>query len=605
MPTHRKRVSVLRLSSDTTHSLPLYVASNNDDNPPDYPDSAEEADADTDTDDDFSISPPRRRRYTHRRQPTLPSSDPFLDSLLARSVHALEMSNTLLQTSMSTQTALSTIFADSPADDILENSVRGLEMRIEATDKAQPKWADDLAEISRGVDGLFSDAEPLPAVSSSLPTSSSPMKHWHPRRPSESLGSSPHLHLSLQGRDDLVSPPPRAMTQYSTSSDLNSIYLPSTIGARASSSTTSLALSLHAPLSEPQLTDRPVEPATPAYNMLSSFVRPSSASASPASTPRTSPAPLRRTTSRSSKGKSNSRSPAQTRDTTPKQLLTSLPHPHHLRPMTPPTEESSSSSDTCPARLTVLSLRKILDEQPPPPPPPPRLRAPAFLPRTPPPVAEASTSTATASISRLFTKGKHTSSTRAVSPPRQSAMKQPSPLHSPITSTPTPTPPLILLSQSASTSTSALSGPALGIPSLVRNWSGSIGQRSGNTSSAEGSTPSSSGRSTPKRISFAQLPESYAGSRGGSSARFRERDKRRKKGGGGGKGSEKVGGEREEGGWWSGWLGVGMGVSVGGHGNGAYGKGEERVEERMNRGWGGRMPGGAAGFGPGMDEWAI
>ncbi|TFK70970.1 hypothetical protein BDN72DRAFT_765773, partial [Pluteus cervinus] len=108
------------------------------------------------------------------------------------------------------------------------------------------------------------------------------------------------------------------------------------------------------------------------------------------------------------------------------------------RPMTPPMEaemeeSSSSSSDGCRAKLTVVSLRKILDEQPP---PPSRsagssvnedgrktMKAPAFMPRSPAPLAESGTSTATASISRLFTKGVHSSSTRPPSPPRQSAMK--------------------------------------------------------------------------------------------------------------------------------------------------------------------------------------
>ncbi|KAG6919742.1 hypothetical protein DXG01_001576 [Tephrocybe rancida] len=606
MPTHRKRTSALRLSSDTTHSLPLYVASNNDDRPPDYPDSAEEGDADTDSSDSSVflspplISPlpsasfsPRRRRFTpthRRRQSTTSPTDPYLDSLLARSVHALEMSNTLLQSTMSTQTTLSTIFADSPADEVLESSARGLSMRIQGRD-AHPKWADDLEEITRGVDGLFADessAEPAQGLSCSLPTASSPMKQQamgHRRRPSLlELGGTPHLHLSQQDRANLVSPPPRAMTQYvASSADPNTIYLPSTLGARAAASSSSLNLSLHAPLSSPQIIDRPLEPATPAYNMLSSFVNyrpPSSASLTSTPSAHSSPLPRRRSSASSAsrpspaKAKSKSRSPIQTHDSTPKQILTSLPH----RPMTPTTEESSSS-DGCLAKRTVISLRKILDEQPAPQ-PPKRPRAPAFLPRTPVPVAEAGTSTATASISRLYTKGKHTASTRAASPPRQSAMKRPSTPSSPTTSTPT--------SKGPSPSSTVLS-----IPDLLRvpSWSGSLGRRS--APSSNGSAPSS-GPSTPKRISFAELPESYAGSRGGSSARFRDRDKRKKKGPrrDGKKGEE----EEERTGWW--WLLAGAAAA-------GSGKGEERVEERLNRGWGGRMPGVSAGFGPGMDEWAI
>ena len=55
-------------------------------------------------------------------------------------------------------------------------------------------------------------------------------------------------------------------------------------------------------------------------------------------------------------------------------------------------EESSSSSDGCPAKQTVSALRKRLDEQPPPPPPPAlsQLHPPPLL-ISPAPLAEAST----------------------------------------------------------------------------------------------------------------------------------------------------------------------------------------------------------------------
>ncbi|KAF8645482.1 hypothetical protein AX16_007767 [Volvariella volvacea WC 439] len=217
--THRKRASNLRLSSDTTSTLPEYLPSAvwnrtagtggvsaavgvddlllvPEDRPPDYSDSAEEADEDTDTSEKEKYkfihpTPPpsatfqtqthtaqltpgtgsgvylhhqqqqqqlvspmawRKKRYggsgsgfglgsgstsTHRRKhsqitPTTAffhthtpspsfsstlsaptSTDSYLDSLLERSVHALEMSNTLLQTSISTQTSLSNVI-DSP-----------------------------------------------------------------------------------------------------------------------------------------------------------------------------------------------------------------------------------------------------------------------------------------------------------------------------------------------------------------------------------------------------------------------------------------------------------------------------------------------------------
>ncbi|KNZ78609.1 hypothetical protein J132_11050 [Termitomyces sp. J132] len=622
-PAHRQRGSVLCLSSDTTHSLPVYVPNaddNADDRPPDYPDSADEADEETDSSDSslyvppppppssFSLSCPRRRRLTssvqqqthRRRHSTHSSQDPFLDSLLARSVHALEMSNTLLQSSMSTQTALSTIFADSPTDDVLENSARGLSMRIQRLD-AQPKWADDLAEISRGVDRLFAEEQVASNVSCSLPTASSPIKqayYRHKRRPSllelgHKGGGRPHLHLSYQERSDLVAPPPRALTQYvGAKLDPGSIYLPSTMGARASAS--SLNLPLHAPLSSPKITETLLEPATPAYNMLSSFVthRSPSASTSSSSTPAALSSPLpalpsffsnisRRNSSSSrrkpsidqsstspptsTKAKSPNTTRANSQDRspsslslTPLQIHTSLPH---HRPMTPPAEESGSGSSSDGgylAKRTILSLRKILDEQPPP--QPKRLRAPAFLPRTPAPVAEARTSTATASISRLYTKGKHTSSTRPPSPPRQSAMKQPQ------------SQPLIPTSEAAST-----------IPS--------------SDSKAQSHSALNSGRSTPKRISFAELPESYKGS---TSARFSRGRRKRGRGKGtgrrGGSGNEDEGEGEGEGGWWSSWFSGG---------GGSLNAREERFEERLGRSWSGRMPGAPTGFGPGADEWAV
>ncbi|KAE9410098.1 hypothetical protein BT96DRAFT_468183 [Gymnopus androsaceus JB14] len=64
-PSHhyRKRISALRLSSDTTSTLPEYIPTNPistkvteateiEDAPPGYPDSAEEADEDTDLSED-------------------------------------------------------------------------------------------------------------------------------------------------------------------------------------------------------------------------------------------------------------------------------------------------------------------------------------------------------------------------------------------------------------------------------------------------------------------------------------------------------------------------------------------------------------------------
>lgn len=52
--------------------------------------------------------------------------------------------------------------------------------------------------------------------------------------------------------------------------------------------------------------------------------------------------------------------------------------------------------------------------------------------------------------------------------------------------------------------------------------------------------------------------------------------------------------------WWGGWLNPG---GSGLHGLGAsLARQEERTEDRMTRSWGGRLN---AGFGGGLDEWAV
>jgi hypothetical protein len=696
--THRKRVSALRLSSDTTSTLPEYLpvgwhppqpSLGEEDRPPDYPDSAEEADEDTDTDSNVlyapqpppptplpnTSSPRRSKRFlpTHKRrqssqnpffQPKEPN-DPYLDSLLERSVHALEMSNTLLQSSISTQTSLSTILApDTPGDSSLEAHAIGLSSRIRDTWDARETWADDLEEITRNVEGLFGKdpdsnlkrqklRSPESSVSCSLPSSSSFSMRRNRRRPSLDLreASDPvthGLHYSQQNRANLISPPPRALTQYVASTqDAESILLPSTIGLRsppslhhssdwrplnhlASSSTTSLLStpSFSTSLLPPKLTDKPLEPSTPAYNMLSSFVyrAPSSETATP-STSFTSSFMTRRrdssnasTSTERSSGNSNARrssSPTLRRKsaerchrqdrysvvgsgtsshTSPNRGVSPL----GIRPMTPPAEESSSSSDGCLAKRTVQSLRKIIDDQPLPAatlgsmsrtkiPHGQHLRPPVFLPRTPVPVADAGTSTATASISRLYTKGTHSSSTRAPSPPRHSALKRSSPS---ISRTPSD------LETSHPPTPTALSLPDLMSKVLLGG----------------GSTPSS-GQSTPnsKRISFAELPESYASTRP-PSQRFKDKQTRKRSrktaSGGGGSSSAgvaggdakgKVKGEGQLGGWWAGWL-MGGGeeeVNVFGTNSARH---EERMEDRMTRSWGGRMN---SGFGGGLDEWAV
>ncbi len=134
-------------------------------------------------------------------------------------------------------------------------------------------------------------------------------------------------------------------------------------------------------------------------------------------------------------------------------------------------------------------------------------------------------------------------------------------------------------------------------------------------STGPGGSSGSSARSTPKRISFADLPEPYASERGGggSGRGFERRSTRRgeKKRSGNGKGKEKGKGKSRAGvednsdesdddddiekGWWARLLlgpGQVRGLSIG--------RPEDRLEARMARGLSSR-----GGFGGGMEDWAV
>jgi hypothetical protein len=189
--------------------------------------------------------------------------------------------------------------------------------------------------------------------------------------------------------------------------------------------------------------------------------------------------------------------------------------------------------------------------------PPPQLLAPPALP-------EASTSHATASVTRLLTKSKHSSSTRPPSPPRQSSLRSPSlrsPALPPTKNSPRPSP----------------SPSLLNIPSFFGGGSG--GSSNG------------SGRSTPNRVSFAALPESYANSKpGGPDEQFnRERRRKRRKSGSRTpsnthSGSQSLDDDSDDGGgwgWWTSWLLAGNNAG----GTGLRFDQEARAEERVAR-WG-------------------
>lgn len=193
----------------------------------------------------------------------------------------------------------------------------------------------------------------------------------------------------------------------------------------------------------------------------------------------------------------------------------------------------------------------------------PLAKAPSFTPRSPPVEPVTGTSSLTTSISRLYTKGSHSTSTRAPSPPRQSSLRH--------------RPPAIATSLSGS---STLSVPDLGTP---------------------GSSRTSSGRSTPRNVVFGPLPESYASSKPpGAPSKFQEQKEakaRRSSRKRGGPSSHKGAGDKRDredsNSWWTTWLTGGSGLSM------SAARHEEKTEDRMARSWG------RPAMGVGFDEWPV
>ncbi|KAJ7098670.1 hypothetical protein B0H15DRAFT_1018962 [Mycena belliarum] len=710
--THRKRIS-LRLSSDTTSTLPEYQGWRDIVPPPEY-EADDDTDADADTDEHKPPVSPRlpphsRRPHQHQRRRTaspLPQ-DAFLDSLLERSVHALELSNALLQSSMTPTSssfresepehsvhalqsrtssafremepersvrALQSSTSSALRESELERSVRALQSNTSsafwerdspptapvAMPPAREAWADELAAIARDVDDLVSSS--LPSIVSasasdspihrprrrpSLDQSSSTTaysSHSHSRSSSTSRstahshsrsaysaatsattspgsGSGSGLRIAPQPRARLIAPAPRALTQFVSGGGAadGTIALPSTLGLRAAPSDwrgLGLGISLSPSIG---LDARPPEPATPAYALLSAFVHPTSP---PASVGRSSPARGRtqRGLSSPSRGRrtpparvltpplergSLSVSPPASRRTvmahrnasalsisTARPIASSVPTISHTLPSSPPRHSASSSSDGDVdgggvggrAKATRSALRLILDKAPKPPPPPSR----RFQPASPPPAATtAPPSTATASVSRLFSRGgRHSVSTAPA--PVQGIMKV-TPHHTPTASLSVRTgnavagPSNAVAGSSkdgAGSSNEGVSAPSTPGASPSAFWARATGGGSRGTSGA--STPASS-----KRISFAQLPESYASSRPAGSARGKSKSKSKSKVR---KGKGKGDGDAE-GGWLAWLLGVGAG--------GASAMG---AEERERLGVGG-MTGGVGGRGSGV--WGV
>lgn len=359
------------------------------DKPPDYPESSEEADAD-ESDQDLSIykqrqtspqiyvspfqsSPRKTRRFPHQHHSPSPSltsprkrlharnsplqrtatgSDTYLDSLLARSVHALEISNTLLQSSLATKSSMNVVLSTgSPTDDSFEESATGLSRRVMKSKDMQKNWTDDLEEIGKRVDSLFGDqtgAEGGPSpgsrqelriplktptpdatspISQSLPSSSRlpsalaerRRAHHSPPLTVVTPTTEGQLNYLAHDRSHFVAPPPRALTVYigSDDTDPDAIKLPPTLGIRSppqpvhphlfqsatpsvSSSPTSSRRTSFSNGQSGETRTPELSPAVRAYDILSSYVTPQRASSSISITPslsfgsNTSPISVRR-----------------------------------------------------------------------------------------------------------------------------------------------------------------------------------------------------------------------------------------------------------------------------------------------------------------------
>ena len=475
MPDHRyarRKSASLRLSTDSIPpQLPLYSSPpqpnpwnrfDHDlpfaDKPPDYPESSEDADADESDQEvrvnkrrptspqiylsPFQSSPRKTRRLPqqyHSPTPSLTSlpshrsrlhtrnlttrhaatsSDTYLDSLLARSVHALEVSNTLLQSSLATKSSVTAVLSpDSPADDSLEESATGLSKRIMKSRDLQKNWIGDLEEIGKRVDSLFgeqTDREDYPGpirrqgsrildklpspttnhISQSLPSSSALPPTLAERRRGHNSPpltvvtptSEGQLNYTTHDRSHFISPAPRALTVYIGSDDTNpdAIRLPPTLGIRSQLQPAYPHQFQSSPSPSPVSSRRTsfsngqgMETRTPelsatirAYDILSSYAPPQWGSKKVTSPIRQgnvrpnqiSPTRSEGSTATSKTSRGRSMTPLRTIRLESKSSSPILPS----KPLTPPIEESANSSSESDTQmnLAVTSLRKIfMDDQ--------------------------------------------------------------------------------------------------------------------------------------------------------------------------------------------------------------------------------------------------
>ncbi|KAG9015561.1 hypothetical protein FRB94_000166 [Tulasnella sp. JGI-2019a] len=211
--------------------------------------------------------PRRRRSYGG-------TDEDRLDSLLERSIIALQQSNALMQSSLATHSSLSNILADTTFDKSMDAQIQFLCRRYASEEQREA----NMDHVLTGVSGLISDhndwgisnelaleQQDDHGITRSLPAEN----HMHMAllsRPSIPLSNPPQLppsqnqrrlRLSADGRRPR-SPPPRPFTQYVSIESPNgfaaeatatgdAIYLPSTSGIRSSPKTAKFSPPTSAP----------------------------------------------------------------------------------------------------------------------------------------------------------------------------------------------------------------------------------------------------------------------------------------------------------------------------------------------------------------------
>jgi hypothetical protein len=94
-----------------------------------------------------------RRRLTKGGGST---DDGYLDGLLARSVHALELSNALLQSTMSTKNSLAAVLH---SEDVLDRSLARQQRTLREGEQMQAAWMGEMRGVVEGVEDLFDGRE--------------------------------------------------------------------------------------------------------------------------------------------------------------------------------------------------------------------------------------------------------------------------------------------------------------------------------------------------------------------------------------------------------------------------------------------------------------